>query len=67
MDEREAFIGIHEAAEITSYHPKYLGQLCRDGKCPHHQTGPNADLRFLVSELRAWLRGEWKPDHAKTS
>lgn len=60
MDEPEAYIGIQEAAEITGYHRKYLGRLCRAGKCPHHQSRPGAEFRFLVSELRAWLRGEWE-------
>ena len=60
MNEPEAYIGINEAAQLLGYHPKYIGQLCRAGKLPHHQARPLADFRFLVSELRAWLRGEWE-------
>lgn len=56
----EPFIGIHEAARLTGYNPKYIGQLCRAGKIPFHRARPGARLHFLVSELRAWLRGDWE-------
>jgi len=61
MNEPEAFVGIHEAAEILDYHPEHIRKLCREGKLPFHQSRPRADYRFLTSELRAWIRGEWEP------
>lgn len=59
--EGEAFIGVQEAANITGYHANYLQKLARAGNMPAHQRAPNAHYLFLVSELRAWLRGDWKP------
>jgi excisionase family DNA binding protein len=58
MDEPEAYVGTEEAAQILGYHPAFVRELCRQGKLPCHQPRPKAHLRFLVSELRAWMRGE---------
>lgn len=56
--EPEAFVGIGEAAEFLGYTTGYVKRLSRKGRIPHHQPRPNAHYRFLLSELRAWLRGE---------
>ena len=60
--EPEAFVGIAEAAELLDYTTGYLKRLCREDRVPHHQPRPGAHYRFLVSELRAWLRGEWESE-----
>ena len=58
MDEQEEFIGINEAAQVLKLTPHYIKQLCREGRIPHYQPRPFAHYRFLVSELRAYLRGD---------
>ena len=60
--EPEAFIGINEAAELLGYGTHHVKTLCRKGRIPHHQPRPGAHYRSLVSELQAWMRGEWKEE-----
>jgi predicted DNA-binding transcriptional regulator AlpA len=57
----EVFVGINEASQVVGYSQAYIGDLCRSGVFPFHQSKPGAERRFLVSELRAWVKGEWKP------
>lgn len=59
--EPEPFIGINEAAQLLGYGTHHIKVLCREGRLPHHQPRPFAHYRFLVSELQAWMRGEWNP------
>jgi len=59
-DFTEAYIGIEEAATVTGYNPGYLRRLCRERKIPFHRWSPRGHYLFLVSELRAWLRGSGK-------
>jgi len=56
-DDLEAFVGVHEVASITGYRPDTIRKLCQRGQIPHHQARPGAALLFLVSEIRAWLKG----------
>ena len=59
--EPEAFVGVAEAAEFLGYTTAWVKRLSKQGRIPHHQPRPYAHYRFLLSELRAWLRGEWEP------
>lgn len=54
----EAYVTMAEACEITGYSAYHMAQLCREGKAPCHQSAPRAQYRFLISELKAWMRGE---------
>ena len=57
-DDLEAYVGIREVADLTGYSPDTIRKLCQRDQIPHYQARPGAALLFLVSEIRAWLRGD---------
>lgn len=56
-DDLEVFVGVNEIAAVTGYQPDTIRKLCQRDQIPHHQARPGSALLFLVSEVRAWLKG----------
>jgi len=54
----EAWLTRTEAAEHTKYGMAKFDSLVAEGVIPCHRITPNADPRFLASELNAVLKGK---------
>ena len=60
--ELEPMIGVHEVAALTGYKVPTIRTYCARNQMPHYQAKPFAELRFRVSEIKAWMRGEWRAE-----
>jgi excisionase family DNA binding protein len=57
----ERLVSKKEAARLTGYHPEHLMRLVREGKFPKPvRPGgtPTSSVRFVESELDAWLAAQ---------
>lgn len=53
--QKEGYITLREAAEITNYAPDYIGQLIRNGKIRGEQVYSNVAWVTTEDELRAYM------------
>lgn len=57
-NEPEPFITAKEAADYTGYKLGSIYGMVHRGEIPFHRRGVGVGLRFLRSELDAWLKGD---------
>ena len=55
----EPFVDAHAAGTYLKLHPVTVQRFARNGSLPAHpiQQGSRKHWRFLLSELRDWLKG----------
>lgn len=57
-NELEPFLTAKEAAALTGYSLQTIYGLVHRGEIPFHRRKKGTGLRFLRSELEAWMKGE---------
>lgn len=55
MNEKDPYISLKEAAQISGYSPDYIGQLIRKGKLPGKQVFSNVAWVTTEEALRSYL------------
>lgn len=56
-NETEPFLTAKDAAALTGYSLQSIYRMVHEGSIPFHRRKKGTGLRFLRSELEAWLKG----------